>query len=236
MDHRAVTRLLMIADDQVATDELLSFFVTKGYELTVASHKKDEVRKAKNMSVDLYIVGIMDQLSDGLSAMRLLSNENFHVPTIVIDSSNNVEQRVAALNAGFDDYFANPFSLVEIEARIHAVLRRQASNSSNYVQLGPVLLNRLTRQVHRNSRKIDLLNREFQILEYMMQRPGQIVTRGALFAAIWNYGFQMSPNLIDVHIGKLRKKLTVSGECEIFETIKGEGFLLLDGISDNIAA
>ena len=69
-----------------------------------------------------------------------------------------------------------------------------------------------------------------------MQRPGQVVTRGTLFAAIWSYGFQMSPNLIDVHMGKLRRKLTVSGECEIFETIKGEGFLLIEGKADNVAA
>ena len=147
-------------------------------------------------------------------------------PALVLSALDGVDERVRGLRAGGDDYLAKPFALAELAARIEALLRRPASGPETMLRVGSLELDLMARTARRGQRALDLLPREFQLLEYMMRRTGQTVTRTMLFEDVWNYRFTPRSNLIDVHMGKLRRKLDGPGETELLANVRGVGFVL----------
>jgi len=137
-----------------------------------------------------------------------------------------LDDRIRGLRAGGDDYLTKPFALVELIARIEALLRRPAMSRETRLRVGPLELDLIERTVTRSGRTIDLLPREFRLLEYMMRRPDQMVTRAMLFEDVWNYRFVPDSNLVDVHMGKLRHKIDAPGDEPIIQNVRGAGFIL----------
>jgi two-component system OmpR family response regulator len=137
-----------------------------------------------------------------------------------------VDDRVRGLRAGGDDYLTKPFALVELLARIDALLRRPVENRDTVLRVGPLEVDLLSRAVKRGERAIHLLPREFRLLEYMMRRKGQLLTRAMLFEEVWNYKFVPQSNLVDVHMGRLRHKLDMADEQPMIHNVRGEGFIL----------
>jgi two-component system OmpR family response regulator len=137
-----------------------------------------------------------------------------------------VDDRVRGLRAGGDDYLTKPFAIVELVARLEALLRRPAENRRTMLRVGPLELDLLARTAKRGDRAIDLLPREFRLLEYMMRRKDQLLTRAMLFEEVWNYKFVPQTNLVDVHMGRLRRKVDPAEEQPMIHNIRGEGFVL----------
>jgi two-component system, OmpR family, response regulator len=177
-------------------------------------------------SFDLLIVDRLLPGLDGIALIQRLRDENFHVPVLVLSALSAVDERVRGLKAGGDDYLTKPFAFSELAARIEALLRRPLETRETTLQLGDLTLDLIDRMAMRNGRRIDLLPREFKLLEYLMRRPEQVVTRAMLLEDVWHYRFVPQTNLVDVHIGKLRRKLDAQGEPPLIESIWGSGFML----------
>jgi two-component system OmpR family response regulator len=137
-----------------------------------------------------------------------------------------VDDRVRGLRAGGDDYLTKPFATVELVARVEALLRRPAESRDTMLRVGPLELDLIERSAKRGNRTIDLLPREFRLLEYMMRRKDQMLTRAMLLEEVWNYKFVPQTNLIDVHMGRLRRKVDEPDELPMIHNVRGLGFIL----------
>jgi two-component system OmpR family response regulator len=147
-------------------------------------------------------------------------------PVLVLSALGAVDDRVRGLRAGGDDYLTKPFALIELVARLEALLRRPAEDRDTMLRVGPLELDLLARTAKRGDRAVDLLPREFRLLEYIMRRKEQLLTRAMLFEEVWNYKFVPQSNLVDVHMGRLRRKVDTTGESPMIHNIRGEGFVL----------
>jgi two-component system OmpR family response regulator len=147
-------------------------------------------------------------------------------PVLVLSALGAVDDRVRGLRAGGDDYLTKPFAVVELIARVEALLRRPADNPDTVLRVGPLELDLLARTAKRGERTIDLLPREFRLLEYMMRRKDQLLTRAMLFEEVWNYKFVPHSNLVDVHMGRLRRKVDPPGQPPMILNVRGAGFVL----------
>jgi two-component system, OmpR family, response regulator len=146
---------------------------------------------------------------------------------LILSALSAVDERVRGLRAGGDDYLTKPFEFVELTARIEALLRRQAAPQPETVlRVGDLELDLLTRELTRSGRPIELLPREYRLIEYLMRRAGQVVTRAMLFEEIWGYRYDERTNVIEVHMGKLRRKLEEGGLPPLIHTVRGSGYIL----------
>jgi len=144
----------------------------------------------------------------------------------VLSALGEVDDRVRGLKAGGDDYLTKPFAFSELAARVEALLRRPGVLRETILRAGPLEMDLIERHVRRGNRLIELLPREFKLLEFLIRRPGQLMTRAMLLEDVWNYHFLTETNLVDVHIGKLRRKIDGPGETPMIHTIRGSGFML----------
>jgi two-component system, OmpR family, response regulator len=184
------------------------------------------LRLARGRNFNLLIVDRMLPELDGLSLIKTLRAESIHVPVLVLSAMTGVDERVRGLKAGGDDYLTKPFALSELAARIEALLRRPSDARETLLRVGPLELDLIDRVARRKSREIELLPREFKLLEYMMRRPSRVVTRDMLLERVWNYTNAPHTNLVDVHIGKLRRKIDGEGEMPLLYNVRGIGFIL----------
>jgi two-component system OmpR family response regulator len=161
---------------------------------------------------------------DGLSVIEQLREEAVLVPVLVLSALAAVDDRVRGLKAGGDDYLTKPFALEELAARVDALLRRPIESRETVLRSAGFELDLIDRVARRDGRAIEILPREFRLLEYLMRRPGQVVTRAMLLEDVWHYRFVPQTNLIDVHLGRLRRKIDVAEEPSMIESVKGVGF------------
>ncbi len=164
--------------------------------------------------------------ADGLELVTQLRAKGNRTPVLMISAMGDIDDRVAGLRAGGDDYLAKPFAMVEFSARIDALARRQTYAEAPQLRAGPLEMDLVARRLFLDGREIDLLPREFKLLEYFMRRPGLVVTRQMLLEDIWNYRFNTQTNVVDVHIRNLRLKLDAPGVKKLIVNVRGEGFIL----------
>jgi two-component system OmpR family response regulator len=173
------------------------------------------------MIVDRLLPGL-----DGLTIIEVARKEQVRTPVLVLSALGAVDDRVRGLRAGGDDYLTKPFAIAELIARIEALLRRPGESRDTVLRVGPLELDLLERNAKRDGRPVDLLPREFRLLEYMMRRQGQLLTRAMLFEEVWNYKFVPQSNLVDVHMGRLRRKVDTPDQSPMIHNVRGEGFVL----------
>jgi two-component system OmpR family response regulator len=155
-----------------------------------------------------------------------LRKEQVRTPVLVLSALGAVDDRVRGLRAGGDDYLTKPFAILELVARIEALLRRPVESRETVLRVGALEIDLIERTARRGSREIDLLPREFRLLEYMMQRRDQLLTRAMLLEEVWNYKFVPTTNLVDVHMGRLRHKVDGPNETPMIHNVRGAGFIL----------
>ena len=161
--------------------------------------------------------------------LRTLRGAGNHTPVLLLSALGEVDDRVEGLRAGGDDYLIKPFALIELQARLEALLRRgEMKMADSVLRLGDLELDRLTRSARRAERSIDLQPREYQLLEYLLLHAGQVVTRTMLLEGVWDYHFDPQTNVIDVHISRLRAKLDKDEERPLLHTVRGAGYCLRD--------
>lgn len=172
---------------------------------------------------------IMDRMvfgEDSVKTLEVLRQEGVKVPVLVISALSSIDEKVRGLKAGGDDYLAKPFAMAELAARVEALLRRLDDVRTTKLRVGDLEMDLIEQTVHRGDSKIDLLPREFKLLEYFLRHPGQVITRAMLLQEVWQYHFSLETNVVDVHISNLRKKIDARGLPSLITNIRGAGFML----------
>ena len=226
-DERSVmSRVLLIEDDAETAREIVAELVDRGFEVDWAATGIEGLDKARSGDADVMIVDRLLPGVDGLTIIEVARQERVCKPVLVLSALGAVDDRVRGLRAGGDDYLTKPFAILELVARIEALLRRPAENRDTVLRVGPLELDLLSRTAKRGDRAIDLLPREFRLLEYMMRRKDQLLTRAMLFEEVWNYKFVPHSNLVDVHMGRLRRTVDATNEQPMIHSLRSEGFIL----------
>ncbi|HEY1722011.1 MAG TPA: response regulator transcription factor [Magnetospirillaceae bacterium] len=218
--------ILLVDDDLNLALDVANSLTKRGYLVSHAATAPDGLTQARRGAFDILILDRMLAGEDGLTVLKILRQEAMGKPVIILSALSGVEDRVRGLNAGGDDYLVKPFATDELVARVEALLRRTDSHRATLLQLGPLKLDLIDRRVWRGDREIELLPREFKLLEYFMHRPGQIVTRKMLLEDVWQYRFVPETRLVDVHVSKLRRKIEAADEPPMLLSIRSAGFML----------
>ncbi len=218
--------MLLVEDDAGIAQEVCAELSGRGFSMAHAATGPDGLDQAMAGAFDVLVLDRLLPGLDGLTVLERLRAEGVRTPVLVLSALSAVDDRVKGLKAGGDDYLAKPFAMEELVARLDALLRRPAETRETVLRAGPVEMDLITRQARRAGRSLELLPREFRLLEYMVRRPNQVLTRDMLLEDVWHYRFIPQTNLVDVHIGKLRRKLDPPNETPLIQSIRGAGFLL----------
>jgi two-component system OmpR family response regulator len=221
-----MTTVVLIEDDAETARDICAELTDYGYHVEWADDGFKGLELARTAKADVLIVDRMLPGLDGLTIIDTLRREQVLTPVLVLSALGAVNDRVKGLRAGGDDYLAKPFAVLELVARLEALLRRPAETTVRVLHVGPLQLDLMERRANRGGRAIELLPREFRLLDYMMRHVDQLLTRAMLFEEVWNYKFVPDSNLVDVHMGRLRRKVDTGGEAPMITNIRGEGFVL----------
>jgi two-component system OmpR family response regulator len=220
-------KLLVVEDDRETASYLEKGLSESGYTVDSACNGPEGLFLATSSSYDAIVLDRMLPGMDGLAVIGALRAAGIHAPALILSALGTVDDRVKGLRAGGDDYLVKPFAFSELLARIEALLRRGAAAPANSVlRVGDLELDLLTRIVKRCGKPIDLLPREFRLLEYMMRNSGQVVTRTMLLEHVWDYHFDPQTNVIDVHVSRLRQKIDKNFAQPLLHTVRGAGYCL----------
>lgn len=220
--------ILLIEDDKDAAAYLIKGLKESGHVTDHASDGEEGLNMALDSNFDVLIVDRMLPKIEGLALVQELRKEGNDTPILVLSALGEVDERVKGLKFGADDYLSKPFSFSELLARIEALSRRtQPESSSTSLEVGDLSIDLLSREVHREGQKIELQPREYRLLEFLMRRPNQVVTRTMLLEGVWEYHFDPQTNVIDVHISRLRSKIDkpFKGK-QMLHTERGAGYAL----------
>ncbi len=217
-------KILLVEDDAGIAGEIADDLGDRGYEVVWRQDGGTGLAEARARPYAALILDRMLPGIDGLAVLARLREENVSVPVLVLSALGAVDERVRGLKAGGDDYLTKPFALEELAARLDALLRRPLETRETVLRSGVFELDLIDRVVRRDGAEIEILPREFRLLEYLMRRPGQVVTRTMLLEEVWHYRFVPQTNLVDVHLGRLRRKIDLPGEPSMIDSIKGVGF------------
>jgi two-component system OmpR family response regulator len=220
--------ILLIEDDRDIANYLVSGLKQEGYSVQHCADGREGLFAATESHFDLLIVDRMLPHLDGLSIIGLLRQKGDRTPVLILSALGTVDERVEGLKAGGDDYLIKPFAFSELLARVQALLRRAPSDSrtTGSVRVGDLELNLLSRRAQRAGREISLTNKEFQLLEFLMRRSGQVVTRTMLLESVWDLHFDPQTNLIDVHISRLRQAVDRDFDRPLLHTVRGAGYMI----------
>ncbi len=218
--------LLLVEDEPAMAWEIESELENLGYVVKAVATQAAALEVARSADPALLIVDRLLAGADSLSMIKTLRAEGIRTPVLFLSALATVDERIRGLKAGGDDYLTKPFAMDELAARVEALLRRTNDAPTTTVRAGPLEIDLVGRMAWRGERLLDLLPTEFKLLEYLMRRPGQTVTRAMLLEDIWRYRFLPETNLVDVHVGKLRRKMDAAGEPPLIRSVRGAGFVL----------
>jgi two-component system OmpR family response regulator len=217
--------ILLVEDETEMATEIKAELETRGHLVRTASIAE----AADAARVGDAAVMIMDRMvfgEDSLVTLEALRKEGVKVPVLVISALASVDEKVKGLKAGGDDYLTKPFAMVELVARVDALLRRLDDVRTTKLRVGDLEMDLIEKTVYRGDTRIDLLPREFRLMEYFLRHPGRVITRAMLLEEVWQYHFSLETNVVDVHISNLRKKIDTKGAPSLIVNIRGAGFML----------
>jgi len=224
-----MTRVLIVEDDPQTVKEMVAALSDHGFAVDSAGTGREGLLKAAAGSYDAIVLDrMLPGRLDGLGMLATLRIGGIDAPVLILSALSGVDERVRGLRAGGDDYLTKPFDFLELTARLDVLLRRRASapERATTLRVGLLEIDLLTHTVSHAGKPVELLPREYRLLEYLMRHAGQIVTRTMLFEEVWNYHHVEATNVIDVHVGKLRRKLDPDGTRPMIETVRGAGYIL----------
>jgi two-component system OmpR family response regulator/two-component system copper resistance phosphate regulon response regulator CusR len=217
--------LLVVEDDPVMGKSLFKGLTEAGHDCVWVRDGARGLEEAATQRFDAVVLDLLLPGQSGLAVLRQLRSHGVRTPVLVLTALGAVEERVAGLNAGADDYLVKPFAFAELEARLEALRRRAADRPAAVLKASAITLDLTTRRVLRDSEEIDLTPTEFSILEMLMRHAGQVVTRRMLCEHLWEADWEGTTNVIEVHINRLRKKLDL-GDLSLIQTVRGRGYAL----------
>ncbi len=220
-------KILVIEDDAQAAAYLVKGLKESGHVVDHAADGKDGLFMAGSENYDVLIVDRMLPGRDGLAIVEILRGAGTETPVLFLSALGSVDDRVRGLRAGGDDYLTKPYAFSELLARVEALGRRKsAAVTTTRLQVGDLEMDLLARKVKRAGKQIDLLPREFRLLEYLMRHEGNVVTRTMLLENVWDYHFDPQTNVIDVHVARLRQKIDREFPTPMIHTVRGAGYCL----------
>jgi two-component system OmpR family response regulator len=224
-------RILVVEDDADTQDYLAKALRETGYTVEATASGREGLMHALSGSFDALVLDRMLPDLDGLSLLKSVRAAGVQTPAIMLTAMSAIDERVRGLRAGADDYMVKPFSFAELSARLETVMRRPAETRTEETRLAcaDLELDLIARTARRGERTVELLPREFQMLEFLMRRQGRVVTRTMLLEGVWDYRFDPRTNVIDVHISRLRRKIDAEGEPPLIHTVRGSGYKLAAG-------
>lgn len=218
---------ILVVEDEAKLAQFIELELKyEGYQVAVANDGFAGITMAREIKPDLIILDWMLPGLSGLELCRRLRTTGDKVPIILLTAKDDVSDRVAGLDAGADDYVLKPFSVEELLARVRAHLRRTQEPNPDLLMFEDLSLNRSTREVYRDNRAIELTAKEFDLLEYLMAHPRQVLTRDRILETVWGYDFMGDSNIIEVYIRYLRLKLESNEEKRLIQTVRGVGYVL----------
>lgn len=222
-----MTRVLVIEDDSVTAQELRTELERCEFAVDSCDNGTAGLERAREGGYDVITLDRMLPGIDGLTLVTRLRDVGIQTPVLMISALSDADERVRGLRAGGDDYLTKPFHPDEMIARVEALLRRQSDPSRALtLRVADVELDMMRREARRNGAVLDLLPTEFRLLEYLVRHSGQVLTRTMIFEAVWGYHFDPGTNVIEVHIGRLRRKLDLPDHTALIHTVRGVGYIL----------
>ena len=220
-------RVLVVEDDAGTAETLLSGLRQEGYTVEHVADGRDALYLASASDFDAIIMDRMLPGMDGLAVVKALRAAEVQTPLLILSALGQLDERVKGLRAGGDDYLAKPFAFSELAARVSAMLRRPARrDEATTLSCGDLSMDLLQRRVTRAGRRLDLLPREFKLLEHLLRHKDRVVTRAMMLEQLWDYRFDPHTGLIDTHISRLRKKIDEGFDQPLLHTVRGSGYRL----------
>jgi two-component system response regulator MprA len=220
-------KILVVDDERAVRESLRRALELEGYEIELADDGIAALEALEaNGEPDAMILDILMPGLDGLEVARRLRRGGSRLPILMLTARVEVDDRVAGLDAGADDYVTKPFALDELLARVRALLRRTHEDGTDKLGFADLELDPGTREVTRGGDSIDLTRTEFSLLELFMRNPRQVLTRSVIFERVWGYDFGFGSNSLDVYIGYLRRKTEAGGKPRLIQTVRGVGYAL----------
>jgi two-component system OmpR family response regulator len=223
-----MARILIIEDDSGTAAEIAAALTDHGHEVASAGTGRNGLLRAATEEFDAVVLDrMLPGGMDGLAVLATLRATGNEVPVLLLSALSAVDERVRGLKAGGDDYLTKPFEFLELTARLDALLRRRSGpRPETVLRVADLEMDLLTHRVTRAGQMVELLPREFRLLEYLMHHAGQVVTRTMMFEEVWHYHYDEPTNVIDVHVSKLRRKIEIADAPVLIHTVRRAGYVL----------
>jgi DNA-binding response OmpR family regulator len=218
--------VLVVDDDEAIRTALERALRLEGFAVEVADGGRRALELAEEHRPGVIVLDVVMPDLSGVRVVSRLRERGIETPICILSARDEVEDRVAGLEAGADDYVVKPFELEELVARLRALLRRGPSTEIDLLRIGDLIVDPAKRSVSRGGRAIDLTRREFELLEELVRHRGVVLSRQQLLERVWGYDFEVDGNVVDVFVGYLRRKLEAGGEARIIHTVRGVGFVV----------
>ncbi|MGD9496847.1 MAG: response regulator transcription factor [Armatimonadota bacterium] len=217
-------RVLLVEDEEKVARFVRQAMEEQGFAVDLQAHGDDALAAAMTREYDVIVLDIMLPGRDGLSILRRLRERGHDVPVILLTARGELTERLEGLTLGADDYVSKPFYVEELIARVHAVVRRASGESHSILQAGDLSVNLLTREVTVGGESVELTQREFCVLEYLMRARGRVLTRTQMLEHVWGYDFDPESNVVDVYVRRVRRKIDPRGVRGFIDTVRGVGY------------
>ena len=226
-----MARVLIVDDEPAVRAALDRALRLDRYEVELAGDGREALDRLAETRLDAIVLDVMMPGIDGLEVCRRLREAGDRTPVLMLTARDAIDDRVAGLDAGADDYLVKPFALKELKARLRALLRRSepaGDEDGQVLRFADLELDPVAREVRRGGREIELSRTEFNLLELFLEHPRQVLTRSQIFERVWGYDFGSTSNALGVYIGYLRRKTEAGGELRLLHTVRGVGYILRD--------
>lgn len=222
-------RILLVEDEAALADGVARGLKAEGFEVEIAYDGLTGLDRARQDDIDVVVLDIMLPGLNGYRVCRTLREEGIGTPILMLTAKSGEYDEAEALDTGADDFLSKPFSFVVLVARIRALLRRSADGRAQPLVIGDLVLDPLARTCRRADTDIPLTTREYELLEALMRKPGQVVPKQELLEHVWGEGFEGDPNVVEVYVGYLRRKIDRPFDRNDIETVRGVGYRIVDG-------
>ena len=222
-------RILLIEDEVKLASFIKRGLVAERYAVDVAKDGRSGLELAQTYQYDLILLDLMLPGMDGSDVLRRIRKENSSVPVLILSARDTVQDKVANMETGADDYLTKPFAFAELSVRIKALMRRGAVNRASTIRVSDLELDRLSQQVKRAGHRIDLTAKEYALLEYLMSNAGRVLSRNMIIEHVWDQSFDGITNIVDVYVRHLRNKVDTGHEPKLLKTVRGVGYTIREG-------
>ena len=219
-------RVLLVEDELKLAHVIEKGLTEESFAVEIVRDGEQALARAQQTAYDLVILDLMLPGIDGLAVCREIRARGHHTPILILSARGQVEDRVKGLECGADDYLTKPFAFTELSARIRALIRRRQPRELLVLRVADLTLDPISRVVKRGDRRIDLSQKEYALLDYLMRHAGQVVTRAMIAERVWDFNFDRLTNVIDVYINHLRNKIEYGAEPRLIHAVRGAGYVI----------